>query len=536
MSTNNTSETVYVSPASVPANEAGTVYVPGGTAATSAGAPDGSAKPLQKGTYIDGYMIMDTVSDKGSESVVYKVMKGGSDYALKLYKRDVELSEVKMQVLMQLQCPYIAKLCGYGVHQGQPYEVYRYYKNGTLEGRGRIDSVRLKEYIRQLNEALHCLHTAQGVAGMVHGDLKPSNIFVSDDGESVLLGDFGVSNLRTAAGAQFAQICGTPEFAPPSTGVMDRMKKGPAYDYGALGLVVYYMATGYSYFSGFSADQIAVGWEQGIRIPEELDTRIKLLLKGLLQKNEEARFGYEQVFDWYRGSFVQTAAPKKIYTQEQSGSNISLWFGIFDGQIVDVTSVEELVRQMKLHWEQAAIKLRDTNLYYFLDHFYPDGSVTKKIKSFLESGDEDSAVFKTLYTLSDNAQIVYKGKVYGTASDLIEAMAAQDLDAKEMITKGLFLFYVDAMGYPAETCRTMQEILSMKNCPEAFKIRTIGYMFAEKKVYNGWTTIDELRNAVCNMSLDQIGELAAKPDFLAWLYVMGLQEQALSIITGREDV
>lgn len=532
MSTNNTSETIYMSPGAVPANEAGTVYVPEGTVSSG-----GAKQPelLSAGTSIQGYMILNAISTKGSESVVYKAMKGGSDYALKLYKRDVELNEAKMQALMQLQCPYIAKLCDYGTYEGQSFEVYRYYKNGTLEGKGRVEGKRLKEYIQQLNEALHCLHTAQGVAGMVHGDLKPSNIFLSDDLESVLLGDFGVSNIKTADGSQFARICGTPEFAPPSTGVMDRMKKGPAFDYGALGLVVYYMATGYSYFAGCSAAEIAEGWEQGIRIPEELETRIKLLLKGLLRAQENLRFGYEQVSDWYKGSFVQATAPKALYIQKKTDVNAALWFGFFDGQIVDVTSVEELVRQMKLHWEQAIVKLRDTNFYHFLDSFYPDGSVTAKIRGFLEEGDEDAAVFKTIYTLSDNAQIVYKGKLYGTASQLIEAMVSQDPDAKEMIGKGLFLFYVDAMGYPPETFRTMQEILSLKHCPEAFKLRTIGYMFAEEKVYNGWRSIEQLRTAVCSMTLSEIDALAARPEFLAWLYVMGLKEQALSMVMMRGD-
>jgi primosomal replication protein N'' len=352
MSIKNTSETVYVNPASVqasiPANEAGTVYIPGTGTGTGAGTQAGKTDLLVAGTSVDGYMVLNPISTKGSESVVYKAVKGGSDYALKLYKREVELSESKMQMLMQLQCPYIAKLCAYGVYEGSAYEVYRYYKNGTLAERGKIDGKRLKHYVNQLNEALHCLHTAQSAATMVHGDLKPSNIFISDVEESLLLGDFGISNMRTASGSQFAQICGTPEFAPPSTGLMDRMKKSPAFDYGALGLVVYYMATGYSYFAGFTAEEIAEGWDRGIRIPDELDTRIKMLLKGLLQAEESMRFGYEQVCDWYRGSFVQATAPKKLYAQQKSSGNVSLWFGYFDGQVVDVTSVEELVQQMRI--------------------------------------------------------------------------------------------------------------------------------------------------------------------------------------------
>ena len=532
MSGNNTSETIYMGPS---ATEAGADIYTAGTVYQSEATVVSQPTLLSAGTIVNGYMIMDTISTKGSESVVYKAMKGGSEYALKLYKREVELSETKMQALMQLQCPYVAKLCEYGIYEEQPFEVYEYYKNGTLENRGKFEGEQLKRYINQLNEALHSLHTAQGVSGMVHGDLKPSNIFLSNDESHVLLGDFGVSNVKTADGAHFARICGTPEYAPPSTGLMDRMKKSPAYDYGALGLVIYYMATGYSYFVGCSAEEIASGWEKGIALPEEMDTRIKMLLKGLLQFDESQRFGYEQVYDWYKGSFVQAVVPKQLYTQRPAQVEASLWFGIFDGQTVDVTSVEELVVQMKQHWDQAVMKLRDTNLYHFVNCFYPDGSVTEKIKRYLEEGDNDAAVFKTIYTLSDNAELVYKGKKYGSVSNLIQAMVEQDADAKEIISKGLFLFYVEAMGYPQETYQSMQQILSLKRCPEEFKIRVIGYMFAKDKVCNGWTSIDAMRSAVCNMSLSQIDELVQSVDFLAWLYVMGMQEQALSMVCAKGD-
>ena len=55
-------------------------------------------------------------------------------------------------------------------------------------------------------------------------------------------------------------------------------------------------------------------------------------------------------------------------------------------------------------------------------------------------------------------------------------------------------------------------------------------------MYNGWRSLDQLCAAVCGMTLDQIDALTAKPEFLAWLYVMGLREQALSMITMRGSV
>jgi hypothetical protein len=314
---------------------------------------------------------------------------------------------------------------------------------------------------------------------------------------------------------------------------MDQMRKSPAYDYGALGLVAYYLATGYSYFVGCTAEQIAETWEKGISLPEEMDSRIKMLLQGLLQFDENRRFGYEQVYDWYKGSFVQVVQPKKLYTDTQTQVQASLWFGIFDGQVINVTTIQELVVQMKKHWEQAGMKLRDTNFFRFINQFYPDGSMTERIKSFIEDGDMDAGIFKTIYTLSDNAELVYKGKNYGNIPNMIQAVTEQDPDAQELISKGLLLFYLEAMGYSVETAQAMQSVLNQRNCSENYRIRTIGYMFATEKVYKGMRSIDELRTMVCGMGLEEIDVLVQDEAFLAWLYVMGMPELSVSMASAK---
>ena len=161
--------------------------------------------------------------------------------------------------------------------------------------------------------------------------------------------------------------CGTPEFAPPTIGVVNRTKRTPAFDYGSLGLVVYYLATGRSYFSGMSSSAIAESWMKGIQIPAELDTRIKMLLEGLLVSDEKLRYSYLDVRNWYKGSFVQVKKDESVFTKKQPQGNVRLWFGIFDGQSIEVSSIPELVQQMKQHWQQAGMKLTDTNFYNFLD-------------------------------------------------------------------------------------------------------------------------------------------------------------------------
>lgn len=537
MNNKNTADTVYRAPSQGNADgdskrTAGTVCK--GAADIADGAADGGASAgkgvLSEGMSIDGYKINGVISERGCESVVYLVMKNGVQYALKLYSRPVEFSETKMHMLKRTECPYVAHLEDYGYYESMPYEVYPYYKNGTIENIGRIEGVRLKEYIYQLNEALGCLHNIDSSSEMIHGDIKPSNIFISDDGAGLLIGDFGISSIKSSSEESFGEICGTPEFAPPSVGVVGTMNKTKAYDYGSLGLVVLFLATGYSYFSGYSAEQISAGWKRGIEIPEELETSVKRLLEGLLVYDESKRFGYEDVRAWYEGSFVRVAQQKELYAADTKEKGMTLWIGIVDGQVVEVSSIREWVHCMKENWELAVGRLGDRNIDRFIDSFYPDGQKSREIREMANGNDRDVALFKIIYSLSDVADFVYKGRKYHDISNLIKAVYEGDKTAVEAVEKGLLMFYLVRMGYSEDVICTLEEIMNLKNCPDEFKTGIIGYAFSGRKEYNGWSSVEQLREAVCEMDITEIEALTKNTDFLAWLYVMGLKETALSII------
>ncbi len=540
MSDLNTGETVYKapSPTALDAEDkrsAGTVYKSSaGTVMKDSeeqqetSGRDGAL--LTEGMSIDGYKINGVISEKGCEAVVYLVMKNGVQYALKLYSRAFTFMETKMNMLKGADCPYVAHLEDYGYYEAMPYEVYQYYKNGTVENLGRVEGTKLKEYINQLNEALHCLHNIDKISEMIHGDLKPSNIFLSDDGTHLLIGDFGISSVKNSKEDIFDEICGTPEFAPPSTGVVGTMSKTRAYDYGSLGLVILFLATGYSYFAGYSAEQISAGWKKGIEIPEDLQTSVKRLLEGLLVFDETKRFGYENVKDWYEGSFVQVSEQKEFYASSRKENKVTLWVGVVDNQVIEVSSIREWICCMKDNWELAAGRLGDKNIDRFIDSFYPDGEKSREIRNLANGTDRDVALFKIIYALSDVADFVYKGKKYHDIGNFIKSVYEGDPIATEAVEKGLLMYYVVRMGYSEEVICALEEIMNLKNCPDEFKTKITSYTFSKVKEYNGWNSVEQLREAVCEMELSEIEALTKNTEFLAWIYVMGLKETALSII------
>jgi serine/threonine-protein kinase len=95
--------------------------------------------------------------------------------------------------------------------------------------------------------ALDAVHEA----GVVHRDLKPTNIFLLGDG-SVRLLDFGIARWREAVSGltMDGQILGTPGYMAPEAVGGATAEGGTAADVFALGVVAYRAFTGGLPFSG----------------------------------------------------------------------------------------------------------------------------------------------------------------------------------------------------------------------------------------------------------------------------------------------
>ena len=88
---------------------------------------------------------------------------------------------------------------------GRPYLLMPYLEAGSLDRLGRLPWPRALSYAVRLCGALHTAHGA----GVLHRDLKPGNVLLSDFGEP-LLADFGISRVdgsyETTGGAVTASV------------------------------------------------------------------------------------------------------------------------------------------------------------------------------------------------------------------------------------------------------------------------------------------------------------------------------------------
>lgn len=197
-------------------------------------------------------------------------------YVAKIYRRDVAIKSEVMQALKEIQSPYVAHMIDTGMVDGKTVEILPYYKNGSLQGK-RLSYQELREtVIPCINEALKELHKI----GVIHKDLKPSNIMRLDNGRDVAIIDFGISSVIDDGRTVLVTKTGmTPEYSAPETFRSVFLEES---DYYSLGITLYELFCGRTPYAGMSNDEITQYMSiQKIPFPDEMPKALKELIAGL---------------------------------------------------------------------------------------------------------------------------------------------------------------------------------------------------------------------------------------------------------------
>ena len=141
---------------------------------------------------------------------------------------------------------YVAAVIDYDVDAEQPWLATEYVPSPSLHTvivkRGPLDTASVREAGAHLAEALAAIHSA----GLVHRDVKPGNILLSDEGPRLI--DFGIARGSAVTTlTQTGAVLGTPQYMAPEQ-LHGRTQVGPAADIFALGLVLAFAATGHHPF------------------------------------------------------------------------------------------------------------------------------------------------------------------------------------------------------------------------------------------------------------------------------------------------
>jgi hypothetical protein len=218
--------------------------------------------------------------------------------------------------LLTLRHPNLMQLIEATEAGGFYYEVQEYYKGGSLashvpasaEGLNRRADWLKEHFLPRVVAGLLFLHRH----GVIHRDIKPANIFLREgvDGE-IVLGDYDISTTvdpgetsRRSTRFMATHVYAAPELFPQigSDGKV-RTRVSLKSDYWSLGITCIELLVGTT-----TAHQEGAGGLQqffmtgrSVAVPQGLPEDVTLLLRGLLIRDDQLRWGDDEVARWLAG-------------------------------------------------------------------------------------------------------------------------------------------------------------------------------------------------------------------------------------------
>ena len=261
---------------------------------------------LSAGTVVcDRYKIQNQLEVSSGEADLYLCSDGQRQFVAKIYKRKFAVKQEVSDALRKIDSPYVAKLYETGSHNGYPVEILPFYERGSLQGHTFSEDEIVRMIIPCINEGLHALHSA----GVIHKDLKPSNIMLNSDGETVSIIDFGISSFVEGNNTVLVTKTGmTPEYSAPETFKNLFLKES---DYYSFGITLFELFCGYTPYANMQPEEIEQYVSvQRIPYPDEMSPLLQDFISALTyydisnrnnKNNPNRRWTYEEVKKWIDG-------------------------------------------------------------------------------------------------------------------------------------------------------------------------------------------------------------------------------------------
>jgi serine/threonine protein kinase len=202
-----------------------------------------------------------------ARSVAVKILR--EDYAGDAARRRGLSAEARAAA--RLSHPNVATVYDVGEDEGRPCIVMELVNGGSLARRLEDPPMGQEEAVRLITQVLAALDAAHR-AGIVHRDIKPGNILLTEDGNAKVT-DFGIAKALEPAPADVdltvtGEVMGTPRYLAPERAAGEQATV--ASDVWAVGVVLYEALTGRPPFEADTPLGLAIAAERGDLVPPEV--------------------------------------------------------------------------------------------------------------------------------------------------------------------------------------------------------------------------------------------------------------------------
>ncbi|MFE4965905.1 protein kinase [Streptomyces sp. NPDC056660] len=229
--------------------------------------------------------VYEGVDTRLRRSVAVKVFRPGPD------SQTEDRLTAEAVLLARLQHPGLVTVYDAGRHDDRAYLVMQLIKGPTLRSLlacGALPERRVVDVGAALARVLAYVHRA----GVVHRDVKPSNILLDAAGDPHLA-DFGIARLANATRHTAPDVLiGTAAYLAPEQ--VEGRRIGPPADVYALGLVLLECLKGELEYQGTPLEATIARLHRPPEVPTWLPSELAALLRAMTAQDPEARPDAEQ--------------------------------------------------------------------------------------------------------------------------------------------------------------------------------------------------------------------------------------------------
>ncbi|MDJ0687431.1 MAG: protein kinase [Xenococcaceae cyanobacterium MO_188.B32] len=238
-------------------------------------------KELGEGGFGRTYQAVNQILER---VVVIKTFKS-------LPSQENKVADIRKQFLNEAQrlvrCYHsnIVRFYEFFIEDGVPYIVMDYIEGQTLDKivfpNNPLPEATAIKYIRQVGEALKVVHSK----GLLHRDIKPQNLILSQDTQQVMLIDFGIAREFNQGIIQTHTNVVSDGYAPIEQ-YLPKAKRTPASDIYGLAATMYTLVTAQIPIAATLRNRLALNTPKDIR-PELSDRISQAIMQGMALEQEE---------------------------------------------------------------------------------------------------------------------------------------------------------------------------------------------------------------------------------------------------------